>query len=192
MYCVKYSNSINGEIAAPYHAFIKPYNAVRDSETYSLTYLPTSLINGIEKRIEIPFNSIVRHKLTFNKHSMSKEQVKTTNGATWKNGVQIEYVVKGSTSSIHLKHSLINPEVIFGFKTIEDANKAFGTTIYLGQSENIIYPNLDFGIVEMTNEEFDKLPGVETFPSDGGIFCGFNRFNNNKKQYVKIVREEWD
>ena len=190
LYCVKFGNSKN---SVPYFGFIKPYTGVRDIETYSTTYLPTSLINGIENYMEIPFNSIVRHKLIFSKYGQSKEMVKTSNGTIWyKNNIYERDVDNKGFNFIHYKHCLINPEIIFAFTDKSLAEIAHSTTIYLGQTEYIIYPEGE--IFEITEEEFNKLEGVETFPSDkeNGIFCGFNRFNNNQKQYITINRIEWD
>lgn len=192
MYCIKYSNrNADGNFGTPYTGFFKPYNAVKDSETYSLTYLPPSVINGIENWLEIPQGSILRHKLTFDKNGMTRELVKTTYGIYWKNYKPIQCVVKNTTNGIHIKHCLVNPEIIFAFDTKEHAEIAAKTTIYLGQMEYIIYPQDD--IKEMSEEEFDKLPGVETFQCEenNGVFCGFNRFKNNEKQFVEIVRKEW-
>lgn len=198
MYCIKYSNrNADGNFGTPYTGFFKPYNAVRDlNGTYSLTYLPPSVINGIENWLEIPQGSILRHKLTFDKNGMTRELVKTTYGVYWKNGKEFKcFVVDKSGNKQYdgmcIKHCLVNPEIIFAFDTKEHAEIAAKTTIFLGQMEYIIYPQDD--IKEMSEEEFDKLPGVETFQCEenNGVFCGFNRFKNNEKQFVEIVRKEW-
>lgn len=197
MYCVRFSNKDkNGVHSSPSFAFLKPYNAVRDFETYSLTYLPTSVINGIEERIGIPMDSIVRNKLTFDKSGMFKELVKINFGTVWKNGEITERIIKGKNDVelkfiVYTKHCLVNPEVVFGFDTKEHAEEAFHCTIYLGQMEYMLYP---YEIFEISEEEFTDMKGVETYNTDdeNEIFCGFNRFKNNEKQYVVIDRKEWD
>lgn len=184
MYCVKYENSIK-----PYFGFIRPYNAVRDSKSYSLTYLPPSVIDGITEFLELS-GKIVRHKLLFYPHSMDREMVK------------IPSCLKKDESTIYERYCLINPELILGFELYDDALIASKTPIYLGQSEFIIYPSLNFDrnnnspIVEVSDNDFTNLVGVETFQTDKDdyetIFCGFNRFRNNEKMLIKIDRKEWD
>lgn len=197
MYCVRFSNKDkNGVHSSPSFAFLKPYNAVRDIETYSLTYLPTSVINGIEERIGIPMGSIVRNKLTFDKSGMAEELVKTSYGTIWKDGEIVEREINGKKGEVtkngfHIKHCLVNPEIVFGFDTKEHAEEAFHCTIYLGQMEYMLYP---YEIFEISEEEFTDMKGVETYNTDdeNEIFCGFNRFKNNEKQYIVIDRKEWD
>lgn len=185
MYCVKFENVIK-----PYFGFFRPYNAVRDSETYSLTYLTPSILNGMEENMDIPFGSIKRHKLTFSKERMDKEQVKTSFGYRWENGEQIKCSNDGNTSGIHLKHCLINPVIVLGFENKEFAEIASKSTLYLGQTEYLVYPSN--GVYEVSEKEFDELPGVETFPSDeNGVDCGFNRFKNNEPMFIGIKRIEW-
>ena len=185
MYCVKFENAIK-----PYFGFFRPYNAVRDNETYSLTYLPPSVLNGIENSLDIPLGSIVRHKLTFNKGKMDKELVKTTYGTKWIDKKPYISTIEGGLSGFHIKHALINPVMVFGFGSREAAEVAYNSTIYAGQMEYMIYPSGK--IFELTEEEFDALPGVETFESDeNGVDCGFNRFKNNEPMFVDINRVEW-
>lgn len=201
MYCVKYSNRVldafGRDCKVNSVGFIKPWNAVRDSETYSLTYLPPSMINGIEQHLGLPIDSVKRHKITFSKNGMSSEQVKTTNGTYWENGEEFNHNIgtkeERVESGIHKIHQLIDPEIIFGFESKEHAEIAYNDMIYVGRSEYALYPNADFGIVEMTDAEFDELEGVETFQTDDeyAVFCGFNRAKNDEKQYVNIVRKEW-
>ena len=190
MFCVRFENMVK-----PYFGFFRPYNAVRDIETYSLTYLTPSILNGMEENMEIPMGSIVRHKLTFSKERMDRELVKTAYGTIWKNGKELKCFVIDKNGNkqyngAHIKHALINPAMVLGFKDKESAEVASKSTLYLGQTEYLIYPAT--GVFEMTEENFDELPGVETFESDeDGIDCGFNRFKENKPMYVKIERNEW-
>lgn len=185
MYCIKYENTIK-----PYFGFIRPYNSVADGETYSLTYLPPSLINGLEKALDLK-GKIMRHKLTYYPNEMAREQVK----------IPIPNSSSDATQTVYIKNYLINPTLILGFELYEDALNALKLPLHLGQSEYVIYPNevfsddFDSSIVELNDEEFSALLGVETFELDGdsddAIFCGFNRLKDNKRMFISIDRKEW-
>ena len=47
-------------------------------------------------------------------------------------------------------------------------------------------------IREMNEEEFSALVGTETFPTtkedENGVYCGNNRFRNDERMYITIVR----
>jgi hypothetical protein len=59
MYCVRFKgNSCTV-------GYLRPWNSVRDGETYSMTYLPTSVIDGIRDELKCS-GRILRHKLRFN------------------------------------------------------------------------------------------------------------------------------
>lgn len=180
MYCVEFSNKLT-----PYYGFIKPWNAVRDVETYSLTYLPPSFIRGIKYELGIK-GDIIRHKLLFSKSHMQKDFTKA-----------VVYLKNGQRSvTNHHRHTLVNPKLILGFETKEDADLAIGLPIYMGQNIYPLYGNASVGVFEITTEEFDKLQGVETFETtesdENGLYVGNDRRNNNKRMYIQIVRNEWD
>lgn len=182
-----------GRIIKPYVGFFKPYNAVRDEQAYSLNYLPTSVINGFEKELEIPLGSIIRHKLTFDTQNKIEEQVKTLILSP-KKLLSRDYQCNGYyASTVFVKHYLTNPEITLAFDKYEHAELALHSTLYAGQFEHLIFPIS--GITEMTQHEFDSLGGVETFPSsaddDEAIFSGFNRFRDNERMFLKVKRTKW-
>lgn len=185
MYCVRYKSNECGV------GYIRPWNAVRDGGadggTYSLTYLIPSFINGIEKEMGCN-GKILRHKLRFN-------------GMTEELFVSPQIMKKSKKhrdTGISKIHQLCNPEIILGFESEEDAINASKNTIYVGQTQYMIYPvsfsnednEDDDVIVELTDEEFSKLSGTETFQTDenNGVYCGNNRYKNNERMYIKIVR----
>ncbi len=180
IYCVEFSNSIT-----PYYGYIKPWNGVRDDETYSLTYLPPSFINGIEEELKINGN-IIRHKLTFDKSNMERDMKKV-----------IIYLTNNRVNhAIHIRHTLINPKIILGFDNYEDAKNALEEPLYFGQNIYPIYGNPSYGIREMSHDEFDGLVGVETFQTseddEMSVYVGNNRQKNNERMYVRIIRNEWN
>lgn len=192
MYCVKFNG---GPCSVGY---IRPWNSVRDSETYSLTYLPTSFINGIEAEHHC-VGKILRHKLRFSGMTkelfVSEELMGLVKRGCGKNK-HIEFL-RMREHAISTIHQLSNPEIILGFDKLEDAEDAAKNSIYVGQEQYMIYP-VEFDkdssdiIVELTDEEFSKLSGTETFASteddEDAVYCGNNRQKNNEKMFIKIVR----
>lgn len=182
MFVVKYKNEMG-----PSFGFIKPYNAVRDIETYSLTYCPTSMINGISERLfgEREIEHIVRHKLSYNDdvdcglQPMGMHTVVNTN------------IHPYEITSTHTRHVLVGTTMTLAFRTKEEAEVAKEQTIYVGQFEYLLFPQMS--IEEMSDEEFDALPGVETFATceedEDAIFVGFNRFKENARMYIKVDRK---
>lgn len=170
LFCVRYKNP------GPAFAFFRGYNAVRDSETYSLTYLVPSVLDGIVLENNLTGN-IVRHKLRFDRMT--------------KNGFSSCNLFKNS--GIHVKHELKNPEIILGFDNKEDADKMFGRNIYGGQSQYIIPPCERF---DADDTDFDDMPGVEAFAADkddiNSFYCGNNQQKNNERMYIKLTRIEWE
>ena len=191
MYCVKFNG---GPCSVGY---IRPWKSVRDSETYSLTYLPTSFINGIEAEHHC-VGKILRHKLRFSGMTkelfVSEELMGLVKRGCGKNK-HIEFL-RMREHAISTIHQLSNPEIILGFEKLEDAEDAAKNSIYVGQEQYMIYP-VEFDedsdiIVELTDEEFSKLSGTETFASteddEDAVYCGNNRQKNNEKMFIKIVR----
>lgn len=196
MYCVRFK----GDACSV--GYIRPWNSVRDGETYSLTYLPTSFINGIEAENNLSGN-ILRHKLRFKGMTEELFVAEEREGLVFSGrGKKKEYkYVKTRSHGISTIHQLVCPEIILGFEKLEDAQELAKNTIYVGQTQYMIYP-VNFNdededidgtvIVELTDEDFSKLSGTETFASteddENAIYCGNNRQKNNEKMYVRIVR----
>lgn len=196
LYTVKFTQNFNGEEnTTPWFGFIKPYNAVRDEETYSLTYIPTSMLNGIEFENGLPFDSIKRHKLIFRQDGMAFEQVKTHLYAVMnkkRDGLLSLSLSKNEKErdneiNIYKIHKLVNPEIILAFDDKELAEKMSNSMIYVGRMEYQIFSG---DVEEMSEEEFNEIDGVETFPTNNeyAVFCGFNRWKDNQKQFVNVTR----
>jgi hypothetical protein len=193
MYCVRFKG---GDCSVGY---IRPWNAVRDSETYSATYLPTSFIDGIVHENGLS-GKILRHKLRFKgmvneffRSECSYGYIKPCDRKT-KNPYKYGKKRGETTSKLHV---LTQPEIILGFERLEDAEEMAKNYIYVGQTQYIIYPVTfddarDDIIVEMNDDEFSNLYGTETFESNEGddeaVYCGNNRQRNNEEMYIRIVR----
>ena len=133
MFCVRYKGNPCSV------GYLRPWNSVRDGETYSMTYLPTSIIDGIKDELKCN-GKILRHKLRFNGMTSElfkspKIEVERLNKRTKK----VENSVKRD-SGISTIHQICNVEIILGFEKKEDAVDAAKNTIYVGQTQYIIYP----------------------------------------------------
>ena len=197
MFCVRFKG-------APCSVgYLRPWNSVRDGETYSLTYLPTSVIDGISHELGCA-GKILRHKLRFNgmtDEMFRSEEVKGKKLYKKKKRIKTFTKRKQTISTIH---QICDPEIILGFECKEDAVNASKNSIYVGQTQYIIYPASfddlinevvdcdDNIIVELTDDEFSAIRGTETFPTEkndeNGIYCGNNRFRDNERMYIRIVR----
>ncbi len=155
-------------------AFIKPWTAVRDGETFSQQFLTPSIIEGIEKKLfpemlaESGIKHIVRHKLTY--QSMDPQQEVTQSRGFNKQGMRERSVIK--------RNVLLNPVLKLAFLSADDAERAKIQHICLCRNEDILLPQPL--AEEMTEEDFNQLPGFELRLGDSpqSFMVGFNRFSN--------------
>jgi hypothetical protein len=184
MYIVKYSGPFG---------FIKPWTAVRDSETYSQNFLTPSIIEGIEKKLfpELLMLKrykpiIIRHRLTYNGLSKQQEQ-------TQPRGIEItikkkEGIVKYERKrSILIRGVMVNPTLYLAFSKIEYAERALSQHICLCRNEDVLLP--ENNIKDIKEDDFDKpdsgFNGFELrFGKTKKSFpVGFNRFDDSEPMY---------
>ncbi len=180
MFVVKYSGNFG---------FIKPWTAVRDSETFSQQFLTPSTIEGIEKKLfpELlkEFNGeitkIIRYRLNYQGIDMQQER-------TWsKGGINI-YKDKGQYKTnlgILTRGVLLNPNLYLVFKERADADRAFNQTICLCRNEDLMFPEEVF---ESSFAQFDEIDGFELIFSDAknGFKVGHNRFDNASEMFGEL------
>ncbi len=157
--------------------FIKPWTAVRDLETYSQPFLTPSIVEGMRQKLEV--SSVLRHRL---RHYGLNIQQERTQSAGWKSE-------KGQMSrqpSIIQRGIMLQPELALAFESYEDAMKAGSQHLCLCRNEDVLLP---FDLVEMAEETFDALPGIELKfePSPDAFLVGFNRFAEAAPMYGHLV-----
>jgi hypothetical protein len=171
--------------------FIKPWTAVRDSETYSQQFLTPSIIEGMEKklfpellndeRIYGKAGKIKRYRLNYQGLDMQQER-------TWsKGGIDI-YKDKGiykTNLGIILRGVMLNPHLYLAFDNELDADSAMTQTLCLCRNEDIIFP---MEKIEVSINDFDAIDGFELFFTDSqnGFKVGHNRFNNASEMHGKL------
>lgn len=161
--------------------YIKPWTAVRDALTYSQTFLTPSIVEGMRQKLEV--SEILRHRLQHRGLSIQQER---TQSAGWKVGTKH----MSRSLSIIERGVMIQPELSLAFPTLEDAEKAAAQHLCLCRNEDILLPLA--GSEPMTEEAFDKLPGIELrFESSADSFLvGFNRFADAEPMYGRLIIAE--
>ncbi len=167
-YVVKYSGQFG---------YIKPWTAVRDSETFSQQFLTPSIIEGIEKKLfpellnEKGIKKILRHRLSYSHLDFQKE-------VTWSKGLKQKSNPYQKNKSIITRGVMISPLLYLAFQNKTDAERAYTQTICLIRNEDLIYPE---SIFELSIQEFDQIGGFELLFTDEteGVKVGYNRFVEN-------------
>ncbi|MCH5598025.1 hypothetical protein [Niabella ginsengisoli] len=179
LYVVKYSGPFG---------FIKPWTAVRDSETFSQQFLTPSIVEGIEKKLfpellnEIGIKKIIRHKLNYLGIDVQQER-------TWaKGGFQFSKEKGNYKTNLGIlkRGVMLNPNLYLAFDTIGDAKIAFEQNLCLCRNEDILLPE---DLIEMSADEFDEIAGFELKFSDKetGFKVGHNRYDNAAEMFGELV-----
>jgi hypothetical protein len=183
-YVVKYSGQFG---------FIKPWTAVRDSETYSQQFLTPSIVEGIEKKlfpdllsISGKISKIVRHRLNYCGIDSQQER-------TWSKGKfekerktdalgRVYYVAKNR--GIINRGVLICPNLYLAFCNEFDAEHALAQTVCLCRNEDLLFPE---GIMKLNSDEFDDIDGFELFfCTENSFKVGYNRFDDCSEMFGEL------
>ena len=188
MYIVKYSGPFG---------FIKPWTAVRDSETYSQQFLTPSILAGIERKLfpellNEPFGiyKVKRHRLTYQQISQQQEQ---TQPRGWNAKGNAKNRTYERPYSILTRGIMVNPVLFLAFDNLQDAEKAACQHICLARNEDILYPQDE--ITEVIEDDFNNdeelFYGFELIfeKNEQAFMVGYNRMDENKPMYgwLKIV-----
>jgi hypothetical protein len=183
LYIVKYTGAFG---------FIKPWTAVRDSETYSQQFLTPSIVAGIERKLfpELlkddngEIKKIVGHRLNYKQVSQQQEQIQPRGWNKKSSGADKGY---HRPYAILNRGVFIDPILLLAFTKKEDAIKASEEHICLCRNEDMIYP--DGEIIETTEKEFNSneamFSGFELVfeKTDESFLVGYNRLKNNEPMY---------
>lgn len=168
--------------------FIKPWTAVRDSETFSQQFLTPSVVEGIEKKIfpellEVSgIKKIKRHRLNYLGIDVQQER-------TWSKGGFRAYKDKGkykTNLAIINRGVMLEPNLLLAFENEKDALKALEEHICLCRNEDVMFPN---ELLELSESEFDEIEGFELLfeGEKNALFkVGHNRFDNANEMYGQL------
>lgn len=160
-------------------AFIKPWTAVRDGETFSQQFLTPSMIEGIRQKLEV--KEILRHRLTY---AGVNQQQEVTHARAWDYTRNKQLHTR--KRSILVRGVLVEPELYLAFSSAEDAEKAFTQHICLARNEDLLMPTENLG--EMAEDKFDALSGFELLfgQGDDAFLVGYDRFNASAPMYGRL------
>ena len=178
--------------------FIKPWTAVRDSETYSQQFLTPSIIAGIERKLfpellkddDGEIKKIVGHRLSYKQVSQQQEQIQPRGWNKKSSGADKGY---HRPYAILVRGVFIEPVLWIAFNEFKDAKSAMQQHICLCRNEDILYP--DSAIIETTQNDFetneDLYAGFELIfeKNEESFLVGYNRLKNNEPMYgyLKVV-----
>lgn len=155
LFVVKYSGPFG---------FIKPWTAVRDSETFSQQFLTPSIVEGIEKKLFpellgiVGIRKIVGHRLSYDQISQQQEVIQTRGWNSKRKGTQIHFE---RPTAIIVRGLLLNPVLFLAFENGDDANVAFNQHICLCRNEDILLPIETFKIDVEDFDNEDTFSGFE-------------------------------
>jgi hypothetical protein len=184
-YVVKYSGPFG---------FIKPWTAVRDSETFSQQFLTPSIIEGIEKKLfpellkEAGIQKILGHRLSYDQVSGQQEQIQTRGWNSTRKGKQILFE---RPKGILMRGVLINPTLSIAFNTKSGAEIAFKQHICLCRNEDVLLPieivETDKSIFESNKELFNGFELVFE-RTDKSFLVGYNRLTAEQMYgWIRVV-----
>jgi len=181
LFVVKYSGPFG---------FIKPWTAVRDSETFSQQFLTPSIVEGIEKKLFPELLStkgiqkILGHRLNYCGVDVQQEK-------TWaKGGIKISKNKNTYKTNLGIinRGVLLSPNLYLAFENEDDAILASRQSICLCRNEDLLFPEY---WEEMEVTEFNQLKGFELeFAKDeSGFKVGHNRFDNASEMFgsLKVI-----
>lgn len=186
LYIVKYTGPFG---------FIKPWTAVRDSETYSQQFLTPSIVEGIEKKLfpELLEQSgniqkIVRHRINYRGIDVQQERTWSKGGfqkEKKKDSLGREYYIAKNMGIIN-RGVMLEPNLYLAFLHEQDAMQAFQQTVCLCRNEDLLCPEW---LKKMNIEEFDQINGFELLfsPDNTGFKVGYNRFDNASEMFGELI-----
>jgi hypothetical protein len=180
-YVVKYAGQFG---------FIKPWTAVRDSETFSQQFLTPSIIEGIEKKLfpELLQDEFMGKIVKIKRYRLNYQGLDVQQERTWSKGGISVYKDKGQYKTnlgILNRGVMLNPNLYIAFDHEADAQIAFSQTICLCRNEDLVFPE---EIFETTTSEFEQIEGFELlFKNDTtGFKVGHNRFKEAMEMFGEL------
>lgn len=183
-YVVKYSGTFG---------FIKPWTAVRDSETFSQQFLTPSIVEGIEKKLfpgllnEKGIKKIKGHRLSYSQINQQQEVIQTRGWNSTKKGNQFLF---DRPTAVLTRGILLEPVLHLAFATMEDAEIAAKQHVCLCRNEDVLMPS---EIMYIRVEDFDdeiRFNGYELIfeKSEDSFHVGYDRLNKAPMYgWLKIV-----
>lgn len=184
-YVVKYSGLFG---------FIKPWTAVRDSETFSQQFLTPSIVEGMEKKLfpellgEVGIKKIMGHRLSYDQVSGQQEVIQTRG---WNSKRQSKQILFDRPKAILIRGILQNPVLHLAFENEEDAKRASEQHLCLCRNEDMVYPEkiiyCDSSAFRSDEEVFSGYELVFE-DTDKSFLVGYHRFTQEPMYgWIRVV-----
>jgi len=176
--------------------FIKPWTAVRDSETFSQQFLTPSIVAGMERKLfpellHKPFElyKIKGHRISYSLMSGQQEQIQPRGWNKLKFNGKPAFI---RPYSILTRSILIYPTLLLAFDNQKDAEIAATQHLCCCRNEDILFP---IETIESTKEKFEnnteEFAGFELIfeKTEKSFLVGYNRYDAGNPMYgwLKIV-----
>lgn len=183
-YVVKYSGPFG---------FIKPWTAVRDSETFSQQFLTPSIVEGIEKKLfpnllnENGIQKIKRHRLSYTQINQQQEVIQTRGWNSTRKGQQFLF---DRPTAVLTRGVLLEPVLHLAFSYLKDAEVAAKQHVCLCRNEDILLPT---SVMEISVDDFadeDQFNGYELIfeKTEDSFHVGYHRLTKEPMYgWLKIV-----
>lgn len=164
--------------------YIKPWTAVRDSETYSQQFLTPSIVEGMRQKLDV--SGIARHRLTHRGFNSQQERTQSA-GYDLKVVKSRGEAVFVRPQSILTRGVLLEPTLHLAFEAEADAARAVRQHLCLCRNEDVVYP---IGPPQaMSQGAFEKLDGYELLFGEGpeSFLVGTNRYEESAPMYGTLT-----
>jgi len=170
--------------------FIKPWTAVRDSETFSQQFLTPSIIEGMEKKLfpELLAENYLGQIIKIKRYRLNYQGLSIQQERTWSKGGFSFTKEKGiykTNQGVLNRGIMLNPNLYLVFENKEDAEVAHSQTLCLCRNEDLVFPE---SILELSIEELENIDGFELIFTDSGngFKVGHNRFDNAAEMFGEL------
>jgi hypothetical protein len=174
--------------------FIKPWTAVRDSETFSQQFLTPSIVEGIEKKLfpdllgTAGIQKIMGHRLSYDQVTGQQEVIQTRGWNSTRKGKEFLF---DRPKAILIRSVLQNPTLQLAFLSEGDAVVAATQHICLCRNEDMLFPE---EIIETDKHSFEEeeeaFPGFELVfeKNEKSFLVGYHRVSNAPMYgWIKVV-----
>lgn len=175
--------------------FIKPWTAVRDSETFSQQFLTPSIVEGIEKKLfpelltQQGIQKILGHRLSYDQLTPQQEVIQTRGWNSTRKGKEFLF---DRPTAIIMRGVFHNPVLHLAFATKEDAERAITQHVCLCRNEDLLFPSGE--VIESNQEQFGsdvaQFPGYELVfeKNEQAFLVGYHRATQEAMYgWIRIV-----
>ncbi|MFA5668842.1 MAG: hypothetical protein WC967_06340 [Balneolaceae bacterium] len=177
--------------------FIKPWTAVRDSETFSQQFLTPSIVEGMEKKLfpelleKHGVHKIIGHRLSYKHITGHQEVIQTRGWNTVSAGTGLKKFDR--PTSIIERGIMHEPVLHLAFVSLEDANIAAQQHLCLARNEDVLLP---VSVNKTTKDSFEQdgelYPGYELVfeKNEQSFLVGYHRVSKEPMfGWIRIVGE---